>query len=111
MPGNSPKRGDIYHVDFSPPVGARYAVVVTRNSINMNANAVVVATITSKRTDKIYPHEFKISPGLMSKPSKVKCQNLIMLPKGDLTEDNYFDTLMESDIPALNTALRKALDL
>ena len=111
MPGNSPRRGDIYHVDFPPPVGPRYAVIVTRDSLNMNANAVVVATITSKQMHKIYPNEFEISGGLMSHPSKVKCQNLIMLPKGDLPEDNYIGTLVESDIPALNTALRKALDL
>jgi mRNA-degrading endonuclease toxin of MazEF toxin-antitoxin module len=111
MPGDSPQRGDIYHVSFGLPIGPHYAVVVTADVINRNANTVLVAIITSMGMDKVYPHEFAVPKGLLPKPSKVKCHALIMVPKAELNRNNYVTTINQRDMQGLDIALLKALDL
>lgn len=111
MPGDSPLRGDIYRVKLDPPVGPHYAIVVTTDAINRNAETILLAVITSKGLDNIYPHEFEIPEGLLPKPSKVKCHSLVMWPKEELTQKNYVATIDKRDIQGLDIALLKALDL
>lgn len=111
MPGDFPQRGDIYQVEFDPPVGPHPAVIVTADVINRNADTVVLAVVTSKGVDRIYPHEFCIPTGLLHDPSKVKCHTLITWPKETLNEDTYLGTISERDIQGLEIALEKALDL
>ncbi len=111
MPGDSPLRGDIYHIDLPAPVGPHYAVVITADAINQNSDTVLVATITTKRLDRIYPHEFKVPRGLLPQPSKVKCQSIIMVEKKELTAKNYVGTIDKQDMQGLDLALLKALDL
>ncbi len=111
MPDDTPLRGDIYRVKFDPPVGPHYAVVVTADAINRNADTVLLAVITSRGMKRIYPHEFRVPAGLLPKPSKVKCHSLIMWPKEDLTQENYVGTIEKRDMQGLDVALLKALDL
>lgn len=111
MPGDFPLRGDIYHVGFDPPLGPHFAVVVTADAINKNADAVVLAVITTKGLDSIYPHEFRVPSGLLPKPSKVKCHSLILWPKEELNQKNYVSTFDKRDIQGLDIALMQALDL
>lgn len=111
VPGDSPLRGDIYRVDFDEPMGPHYAVVVTNNAINENADAVLVAVITSKGVGKRYPHEFILPQGILPKPSKVKCHNMAMVLKEELTAKNYVGELSQQDMQGLDFALLKALDL
>jgi len=111
MPGDSPLRGDIYRIEFDPPIGRHYAVVVTSDAINIHSDSVVVAIMTTQHMEKIYPHQFKIPKGLLSRPAKVKCDNLMMLPKAELTRLNYVGTISKKDMEGLDIALLKALDL
>jgi len=111
LPGSTPKRGDIYRVTFDDPVGPHYAVVVTTNAINDNANAVLVAVVTSKNTNTTYPHEFLVPSGLLPKPSKVKAHALVMVVKEEFSQKNYVNTLSDRDIQGLDVALMKALGL
>jgi len=111
VPGNAPRRGDIYHLELDNPVGPHYAIVVTTNAINENADTVLLALITSKGMDKIYPHEFNLPAGLLPKPSKVKCHSIIAWPKEELQQANYKTTLDQRDLPGLDVALMKTFDL
>jgi len=114
MPGDTPRRGDIYHVSFAPPVGPHYAVVISSDAINRSSNTMntmLVAVITSKGLEKVYPHEFKLPEGLLSKPSKVKCQSIIAVPKKSLNATTYVTTIPERDMMGLDIALMQALDL
>jgi mRNA-degrading endonuclease toxin of MazEF toxin-antitoxin module len=111
MPGDSPLRGDIYHIEFDAPVGPHYAVVVTGDAINRNANAVVLAVITTKNMDSIYPHEFRVPTGRLPKPSKVKCHSLVTWPKEELNQKTYVATISKKEMQGLDVALLKALDL
>ena len=98
-------------MEFGPPAGPHYAVVVTADAINRSAVTVLVAAITSKRVGNIYPYEFKLPDNLLKKASKAKCYNLVMVPKAQLQESNYTGTIAKRDIEGLNAALLKALDL
>jgi len=111
MPGDTPQRGDIYHVHFDPPVGRHYAVVISSDAINRTSDTVLVAVITSKGMDKVYPHEFKLPEGLLPKPSKVKCQSIVMVSKKNLNATTYVTTIPERDMMGLDIALMQALDL
>jgi mRNA-degrading endonuclease toxin of MazEF toxin-antitoxin module len=111
VPGEFPQRGDIYHVEFDRPVGAHYAVVVSADAINQNTDTVVLAVITSKQTQKIYPHEYLIPARLLPEPSKVKCHNLITWPEEGLNEETYIGTLSAREVRGLDVALQKALDV
>lgn len=111
MPGNSPVRGDIYHFDFERPLGPHYAIVVSSDALNASSVSIVVALITSAHMDNIWPHQFPVPKGLLKKPSKVKCDALIMLPREDCTADNWKTTVNNRDMDGLNVSLMKALDL
>lgn len=106
-----PHRGDVYYIDFDPPLDPHYAVVVTANALNSSSSSVVVAVITSKNADKVYPHEFKLPQDTLNKPSKVRCDSLIMTPKENLKSENWSGTLSKKDMEGLDVALMKALDL
>ena len=111
MPGESPLRGDIYFLDLPAPVGPHYAVVVTTDAINRNSDTLLVATITTRGVDKIYPHEFKVPRGLLPQPSKVKCHSILMIVKEQLQAKNYVTAIHKRDMQGLDFALLRALDL
>ncbi|MBI1743559.1 type II toxin-antitoxin system PemK/MazF family toxin [Candidatus Acetothermia bacterium] len=111
MPGHFPCRGDIYHVDFGPPIGSHFAVIVAADAINSSDEVVLMAVITSKGLEKIYPNEFKLPEGLLRKPSKVACHRLVIVDKNELTDDSFQNTIPKRDMQGLDSALMMALDL
>jgi len=63
-----PKRGEVYLVRFDPTVGheiqkTRPAVVVQNDILNKFSSVTTVAAITSKITDRIYPHQVALGKG------------------------------------------------
>ena len=59
------KRGDIVRIRLDPvegseQAGERPAVVISPDIINQHSPVIIVAAITSKKTDKIYPFEVLI---------------------------------------------------
>lgn len=58
----TPKRGEIYWVNFDPTIGAeikktRPALVIQNNASNRRSSMTIVAAITSQCDGKIYPFE------------------------------------------------------
>lgn len=63
-----PKRGEVYLVRFDPTVGheiqkTRPAVVVQNDILNKYSSITIVAAITSKITDRVYPHQVALDSG------------------------------------------------
>jgi mRNA interferase MazF len=61
----SPKRGEIYLVNFDPTLGSeirktRPALILQNNVSNEHSPITIVAAITSKFDDKLYPTEVLI---------------------------------------------------
>lgn len=71
-----PKRGEVYLVNFDPTIGAeikktRPALIVQNNISNRHSPITIVAAITSKFDEELYPTEV-----------------LIEAPEGGLTSDS-----------------------
>ena len=63
-----PRRGDVYLVSFDPTVGAeirktRPALIVQNDIANRYSPLTIVAAITSKVDDDLYPTEVLVGPG------------------------------------------------
>ena len=74
----SPKRGEVYLVNFDPTVGAeikktRPALVIQNNVGNRYSPVTIVAAITSKFDETLYPTEVRVTPpeGGLEVPSVV----------------------------------------
>ena len=111
MPFQYPKKGDIYHISFPKPRGPHYVAVVTSNAINDNSDYVVVALITSQDPNRVAPHQFKVPRGILSSPSKVKCDNVFMLSKSLLDPKAFQGTISGSDLLGLDAAICKTFDI
>ena len=83
-----PKRGDVVRVRLDPvegseQAGERPALVISPDLINQHSPVVLVAAITSRKTDKVYPFEALIKQGTAgrAKPSKVMLMQLRAIDK------------------------------
>jgi len=75
-----PRRGDIYVVNFDPAIGSeikksRPALILQNNTANRYSSVVIVAAITSKIDDVLYPTEVLISAG----ESGLECESVALL--------------------------------
>ena len=64
----TPKRGEVYLVNFDPTVGAeisktRPALIIQNNIANKYSPVTIVAAISSQIDEKIYPTEVFVSTG------------------------------------------------
>lgn len=64
---SSPKRGEIVRIQLDPVVGSeqageRPALVLSPDLVNEHSPVILVAAITSQKTDHIYPFEALIEP-------------------------------------------------
>ena len=62
-----PIRGEIYLVNFDPTIGAeinkiRPALIIQNNIANENSPITIIAAITSKFDDRLYPTEVQLDP-------------------------------------------------
>ena len=62
------RRGDIVRVRLDPvegseQAGERPALVISPDLINSNSPVVLIAAITSRKTERVYPFEALIEPG------------------------------------------------
>jgi mRNA interferase MazF len=62
-----PIRGDIYLVNFDPTIGSeisktRPALIIQNDIANENSPVTIIAAITSKFDDRLYPTEVRIDP-------------------------------------------------
>jgi len=84
----APRRGDIIRVRLDPVVGSeqagsRPALVVSPDLINESGPLVLIAAITSKKTERAYPFEVVIEPpeGGLTRRSKVMLMHLRSIDK------------------------------
>jgi mRNA interferase MazF len=87
-----PRRGDIVRVRFDPTEGSeqsgeRPALVISADLINERSPVVLVAAITSKKTERVYSFEALIEPpeGGLALRSKVLLMHLRSIDKQRIT--------------------------
>jgi len=110
-----PRRGEIWLVRLDPAVGSeikktRPALIVSNDTNNEYASLVTVLPISGKG-DKVYPFEAALSGAAsgLSKPSKVKCQQIRTLDKERLIK--RLGAADNSLLPDIEEALKLHLDL
>lgn len=79
----SPRRGEIVRVRLDPVEGSeqggtRPALVLSPNVINEHCPVILLASITSRKTERVYPFEVLIEPpeGGLAQRSKVLLMHL-----------------------------------
>jgi len=102
------KRGEIWWVQFPPPVGPRPAVLVSRNQAYRVRAAVTVVPLT--RTVRGIRVEIPLGPAEgMRQSSVANADDISTVPKGWL--DRYVSVLTPEKLEALEEAIKFALDL
>ncbi|MFQ6090475.1 MAG: type II toxin-antitoxin system PemK/MazF family toxin [Candidatus Bipolaricaulia bacterium] len=94
MPSATPlRRGDIVRVQLSPVVGSeqagtRPALVISPDVINEHSPVILIAPLTSKKTERVYPFEALIEPpeGGVTHRSKVMLTHLRGVDKRRITD-------------------------
>ena len=83
-----PRRADIYLVNLDPAVGteiakSRPALILSNDIGNQYSSGVIVAPITTQRTDRVYPFEVRIPAGEsgLQQTSKVLLDQIRTLDK------------------------------
>ncbi len=89
----SPKRGDLVQVQLSPVIGSeqagkRPALVISPDVINEHSPVILIAPLTSKKTERVYPFEVLIEPpeGGVTQRSKVMLTHLRGVDKRRISE-------------------------
>lgn len=102
------RRGEVWWVQFPPPVGRRPAVLISRNEAYSVRSAVTVVPLT--QTIRGIPVEVLLGPedGVPGR-SVANADTVTTVPKALLTE--HLATLSPEKLAALEEAIRFALDL
>jgi mRNA interferase MazF len=112
----SPRRGDIVRVRFDPvegseQAGERPALVISPDLINERSPVVLLAGITSRKTERIYAFEAKIEPpeGGLTLVSKVSLMQLRAVDKRRILA--YYGMVGEETMARVEDALKVATGL
>ncbi len=111
-----PRRGEVVRVRLDPTVGSeqageRPAIVISPNLINEHSSVVLIASLTSKRTESVYPFEVLIEPpeaGLTMR-SKVRLMQLRSIDKSRIFAS--YGVVSEAKMLEIEEALRIATGL
>ena len=110
------KRGDVVRVRLDPTEGSeqageRPALVLSPEVINRHSPIILIAPITSKRTERIYPFEALIEPGEGNLPmrSKVLLMQTRSLDKSRFV--GHYGRLSEKAMQQVDQALKIAAGL
>ena len=110
------KRGDIVRIRLDPvegseQAGERPAVVISPDIINQHSPVIIVAAITSKKTDKVYPFEVLIHQpeGGLTKKSKVLLLHIRSIDKRRIL--GAYGNLSEVTLKKIDEALKIAVGL
>lgn len=115
-PNRDPRRGDILRVRLNPIEGSeqggeRPVLVLSPDLINEHSTVILVAALTSKKTDRIYPFEAIIEPpdGGLPQHSKVMLLHLRSIDKRRIT--GYYGEVSDEVMTRVDEALKIALGL
>lgn len=110
------RRGDIVRVRLNPTEGSeqagdRPALVLSPDVINRHSPIILIAPITSKKTERVYPFEALLEPGEGDLPmrSKVLLMQTRSLDKSRLL--SYHGHLDEKTMLQVDQALKIAVGL
>lgn len=103
------RRGEIYVADLPAPVGRRPVLLVTRSRAIAVRTAVSVAPITRTRRGVASELPLGRAHGMRVR-SVANCDSLMTIPKHALRPAPV-GALTVADLPALDRALRFALDI
>lgn len=117
MPLTTPlRRGDVVQVQLSPVIGSeqagtRPALVISPDVINEHSPVVLIAPLTSKKTERVYPFEALIEPpeGGVRHRSKVMLTHLRGIDKRRIT--NIYGHVSEETMRHVEDALKIATGL
>lgn len=108
-------RGDIIRVNLDPDQGSeqggeRTALVISPEIINRNSPVILVAAITSKKVDRIYPFELLLtSENGLARPSKVMLIHIRGVDRQRISD--RYGRLSQAQFAALDMAIRIATGL
>jgi mRNA interferase MazF len=112
----NPSRGDIVRVRLSPVEGSeqsgeRPALVLSPDIINQYSPVILVAAITSKKVDRVYPFEVLITPpeGGLIQPSKILLMHIRSVDKRRLT--GFYGQITDETMFKVEDALKIATGL
>ena len=102
------RRGEVWWVEFPPPIGKRPALLLSRNAAYKVRLSVTVAVIT--HSIRVIPVEVVIGPedGMPSR-CVINLDNILTIPKSTLTE--RITTISSEKMSAVDKAIIFALDL
>jgi mRNA interferase MazF len=113
---SSPRRGDVVRVRLDPAVGSeqageRPALVISPDLINEQSPIILIAAITSQKTDRIYPFEVLLEPpqGGLARRSKVMLMHLRSVDKRRLA--GHYGTVPEETMVQVDDAIKVATGL
>lgn len=102
------RRGDVYWAQFSPPVGKRPVVLVSRDEAYAIKTRVTVVVVT--RTVRGIPTEVRVGPSEgLAKVGVANADELVTIPRTLLRE--RIATLSRSKLEQIDAALRFSLGL
>jgi mRNA interferase MazF len=98
-------------IEGSEQGGERPALVISPDVINEHSPVVLIASITSKKTDRVYPFETLIEPpeGGLTERSKVLLMQMRSVDKRRLT--GYYGKVTEETLRRVEQALKIAAGL
>ncbi len=112
----TPRRGDIVRVRFDPTEGSeqageRPAMVISPDVANEQSPVIIVAGITSKKTERVYRREALIEPpeGGLRMRSKVLLLQLRAVDKVRIT--GYYGAVGPETMRRVDEALKVAVGL
>jgi mRNA interferase MazF len=110
------QRGDVVRVRLDPTEGSeqageRPALILSPDVINEHSPVVLIASITSRKTDRIYPFEALVEPpeGGLTRRGKVMLMQLRSVDKRRLT--GHYGVLGEETMHRVEEALMIATGL
>ncbi|MGE3908204.1 MAG: type II toxin-antitoxin system PemK/MazF family toxin [Chloroflexota bacterium] len=116
MSAQFPRRGELYWVNLDPSIGSEIAktrpcVIVSNDVGNQYSARVIVASLTSGGTDRVYPFEVLVPAGEagLSADSKVALDQIRTVDKRRL--GRRIGTLNQGHQRQVDRALRLSLDL
>ena len=109
------RRGDIVQARFDPVEGSeqggiRPAVVLSPDRFNLRANVLVLAPLTTKNLDRVYPHEALIAAGDgVPRESKALLTQIRVLSKSRIL--SFYGHASDDTMRAVDAALAIAVGL
>ena len=115
-PGNILRRGDIVRVRLDPVEGSEQAgdrpgLVISPDLINRHSPIVLIAPITSKKTEKIYPFEALIEASPTSLPQRSKVLLMQVRALDQRRVIGHYGTVDDQTLERVDAAIRIATGL